>query len=576
MSRSLIERRRFRNSYVLNTGFSLGAGALFYFFWQRLFFGVDFTDESLYSALSVAFFKGSKPYFDELLIVQNAGILLQPLVWLYHLKSPDFSGIVLFFRHSYFLYVVIMGVIPFLFMNRYVDRWTSFWTTSLSLSFVPFAIPSLSYNTLTKSLLTVVVVLLSLYFVRRDRADTNMRDLNSKTELLLPLGVFLFVIAVVIYPTLGIAGIAVPVIIFYGWKRSGWTSSIVSSIVLITAVLGISCFLGMFIIGMPRISEILRYTVSMGVHTNALEKFRKAVELIKLNRIFYGPFFCVMMLLPFALRVPFLAPILVGALVYFLNQYALVDGMINHHLMIAFSLVPFFYLCFPRVRRFLKVHSELKFLWLASLTLGFTFAMTSGNGLVNEPMGSFGAVILAVLFLNCLVERSSKGQLALCIMILSLAQLRVFWMQHYGDDDVSVLSTTVPSGPYMGLKTTIEKQRFLNDLEKDLKASSHGSGTIAAFDSGAVVYLTSSLKPLTPTVWTYFSTQLPSDREILTNFYRQKNAWPDVLVWMKKLPIGRDANLVEGLQNDELKSYLLDRNKDVLAENEWYTIFRLH
>jgi hypothetical protein len=78
--------------------FCVAAGALY----VRLYFGIDFSDESFYAALPYAFSLGHRPLIDELAVHQFAGILLVPFVKSYVAIAGGPPGLILFLRHLYF------------------------------------------------------------------------------------------------------------------------------------------------------------------------------------------------------------------------------------------------------------------------------------------------------------------------------------------------------------------------------------------------------------------------------------------------------------------------------------------
>ncbi len=66
---------------------------------HRLPYGVSHGDEAFYSAMPYSFAIGNRPYFDELAIHQNAGILLVPLYRIYLAIAGSADGIILFNRY---------------------------------------------------------------------------------------------------------------------------------------------------------------------------------------------------------------------------------------------------------------------------------------------------------------------------------------------------------------------------------------------------------------------------------------------------------------------------------------------
>ena len=62
----------------------------------RAFYGLDWTDESYYLAVTKRFFQGDRPFREEWFTTQLIGVLLLPLYSLYHGVTGGTEGILLF------------------------------------------------------------------------------------------------------------------------------------------------------------------------------------------------------------------------------------------------------------------------------------------------------------------------------------------------------------------------------------------------------------------------------------------------------------------------------------------------
>lgn len=244
---SALKRARLNLETIQNIAHGLLWVLMLGLLWKRLYYCVDLTDESLYSALPVSFFRGSRPYLDELLFVQNAGVFLKLLVSLYSIVNPDLSGIVLFFRQCYFLTCLLTTFAAFSFLRKYINKSSSLWGASLVMAFVPFAILSLSYNTLFEHL-----ALLGLLFIIT----------SEKAKFNFPIGALCCLTAGYVYPTiLPFIGVILPYVIYNYWKKNS------TNIVFILTV-GIGVLFLIFVgtvlayIGVPRLSEMFHYEIS--------------------------------------------------------------------------------------------------------------------------------------------------------------------------------------------------------------------------------------------------------------------------------------------------------------------------
>ncbi len=539
------------------------AGLLF-LMWKRLYYGVDFSDESLYSALPLSFLRGHRPYVDELLFVQNIGIFLLPLVWLHRLFEPGSEGLVLFFRQSF----LVLGFLSFFgvysFARNYVSRWIAIWAGMVVFCFVPFAIPSLSYNTVSKILHLNGVLFISMTFMR-----------SKQSHWYFPVGALLCCLGGLIYPTTSI--FAFSVICWGSWrsyKTNRWNAANLTAIfiLMLTAVVGVSSLAS---VGGEQIRVMLDYTTSMDAHSAGFAKLCMIWEQIFRMMVFYIPFGLFIFLTPLLLRLRFgfLAGIL--ALLLYCYKFALVDGLINHHFFAALGIFGGYLFWVAKDRFSAEEYVSLKFVYLSSLVLSIFVMWTSGNGFISFCMGASGCVLVTVIA-TARISTSRESAVGLGFAAVAFALCGVFWMQHYGDEDLQELSTQVQQGPYRGLWTTPEKNKFVSDLYVDLnRAEMQNLQTIAAYDHATNVYLSSPLRPLAATVWTYFPSHIQSNQAILANYYNKNNLFPDVVVWYKALPHVSSVTYVR-INNEEngiLFKTLISANMEKIVSRPWYDIY---
>ena len=129
--------------------------AVLFLTWRRLFFGVDFTDEAFYIALPYRFSLGDIPLKDEQNLAQLAGVLVMPFMRLFLYFQGNTEGIVLFSRHLHFAFTVLVSLSVFIATQRTL-RWpVALMVSVICVTFVPFNIHGLSYNTMGCGFLTM-------------------------------------------------------------------------------------------------------------------------------------------------------------------------------------------------------------------------------------------------------------------------------------------------------------------------------------------------------------------------------------------------------------------------------------
>ena len=123
------------------------------------FFSVELTDEIHGIASIYNIYMGKKPFMTSW-EYHTGWCLLTPLFSVFHSVSPDFEGIVLFFRIFYLLFTVLCAGIISWMMDRKIQSPYVWYFVFPSICFVPFSIFQISYNSLTIYLLMLAETIL--------------------------------------------------------------------------------------------------------------------------------------------------------------------------------------------------------------------------------------------------------------------------------------------------------------------------------------------------------------------------------------------------------------------------------
>lgn len=122
---------------------SIGGAVLY-----RLFLGVDFTDEAQYLAQGIAPLIGGRAFESDLFLQQVTSLLFLPPLWLYGKIVGLNSGSVLFFRILWWLAACATALVIFRRLKPRSGAWPAALLGALIITFIPFNIPSPSYNSM--------------------------------------------------------------------------------------------------------------------------------------------------------------------------------------------------------------------------------------------------------------------------------------------------------------------------------------------------------------------------------------------------------------------------------------------
>jgi hypothetical protein len=531
---------------------------VFSYLYCRLFFGVDLTDEAFYNALPVAFARGRKPYVDELIVVQSASLLLTPLTQLFLLFKQNTEGIVLFGRHCFLALSLIAGYVSFKFQRAYIPLLPSVLGTFLLVSFWPFSIPSLSYNTMGMLFLTIGgLIIIGQHY-------------KSHFSYMLPVAVALLLLGAFSYPTFIIPALILFSLPLFKIRKAKIEKGVLLSTILVGLLFGsLLAYLIFFYTSPERLSVIFKFIRTYGIHGTWLSKIALIASQLmhdwKLIAVQLGLLLAPVFLFNYSKKGGIALGFVFAALL--LKFPAENINTPPYHLMIlSLSLAG---LVLSLVRK------EFLILMIVSLIAGGLGSWTSGNGISNFAIGALiGVVGYSILLHKSLKEEKTnyaKILFTLVVSSVSVFQLRSLNRSIYGDDsNIKNLTQSVPQGAFKGIKTTPEKIQFMTELSEDLSKYQESASSIAFFDFFAGGPLFSDLKLNTPMIWTNSLSQFPQDRELLASFYDVEQNRPDVLVWFVELPVASYFNYnLRHDRPDALKERLMPFYEQKLVRKDY-------
>lgn len=461
---------------------------------RRLFFGVDFTDESFYLACAYRFLLGDTPFVDEINPTQSACLQTLPLLRLYAWASGGIDGAVLFMRMAFLVLCGTVAWSAWLCFRPWIGGPRAALAAILCVLVVPFGIPTLSYNTLASGLFALGVFLASapLEGRRRDAALVAAGAAHGASAIALvtyaaPALVFLLVViglrhrerkgrAVALYA----AGAVVPVLLLLPWLRH------VDAAFLDQAYGG------------------KRY-VKIG-----LAKFLHDLQ-------FHAHLFPRKLLLGLAAlllvvarwrRVRVLALIGTCALPLLLIQPHRWTNSLAYTTVLALCAPVLLWLAWPARNRG-PAREFFLLIWIPSALCGEIAVWTSSNGVVNAGFGYLPGAILASVLAMVVVEesfpslRASVRTAASTVWPLCAAVVLVRdQAQPFCDDPLSKLDARVEDGPFRGLHTTSRKRDYWQAISGDVAAFSAPGRRVLFYPFFPAGYLATGMRPAASSTWT--------------------------------------------------------------------------
>ena len=451
----------------------------------RFHFGVDFTDESQYIGQAMMLVNKGTAFVSDLFYQQTTSLILVPIFRLYIYFHGNSDGIFLLTRYVYFCLSLSGAAATFYLLRPHLP--SSAYLLSLSpFLFIPFSIPSVSYNTVAMNLLAFST--LSTIFLIHGARHRWLGELTG----------FMLVTAAFVYPTiLFVAGFSSGLLLIY---RHDLMRRFCLSVLVGGALYGLLLLsLDPTIESLP---DALRFTRGHGALKPLHEVLANAVRLLVPNKYFYAfPIFIYLLLSrrKFAFSIYLLGAVFVS-LAYALKN---AEGWTfnNSFVHALFSLT--FWACLAL--SLFRQNGRPRMVSFASLALIFlgclNFSYTSSNGLMNGVLG-----MLPILPYSIFMFSSRSPSLALFAASVCIGAILTSgnFMFVYRDANFWHLTQKTTGSPFSGIYTTPEKAIFLRKMDLVAKGMLRNKKVFSFYNFPAI-YTWSDIFPQTNALYLFFA-----------------------------------------------------------------------
>ena len=502
--------------------------------WRRLFLGVDLTDEGFTVAVPYRFALGARPFVDEMNILQTAAFFSFPFVKLY-VWLRGATGIVLFMRHLYLAWTIVVAWVAFVGLKRAV-RWEHALLAALVCATLVIArISDLSYNTLGAGLLVIAMALGARALVGggRDRWLVGAGVAQALAALAYPSLVLLVPVA-----------LACLALAARGRRRRAVSAFALGACATLAAE---ALLLASF--GVGNVARCVRYQVADWHRLNSTSGPAKLWDVINglTAHLALYPLIVVAALAVWLAyrRYPLARLALVAAplaLLPFGEQ--LVSGADGFAVVYGLAAA-YFFLFVPTERRSAAT-TLLVWGYLPALAGGLLTGYTSASGWMQADVGLLPAMVLAGAFLALslcpregeprLVRRALPALGVLCLAGV-LAVTLVYEYQFLPRAvPYAQLTVTLHGGPYADIRTTPRRAAYLDQLSADLPRVATASDRLLVFYQAPALYLFWPHEVATNSVWISSAQGLDVNNDpgnlppATTAYYARQHTRPDVVV----------------------------------------------
>ena len=552
--------------------------------YARLHYGIDFSDEAYYIALPYAFALGHQPIVDELATGQFAAILLLPFVEAYLDWVGSNSGIVLFARYLYFATALVSALVVRHVIARLFGIRAGWVCAAFSLGYIPFLLPGLSYNTIASLGLLCGLLLLASCCL----PTTRSRRVS--------VGVVCVAIAGFAYTPVTLAGCAAIAFTLVLRSRVRRDADARKALVIALATGVVVCVAAATLVlsygDLSDLQRIRALSDAFGVQGGGREKFAQlATEFGKQSK--YLALIGMIWLVCFKLAATARNRIVSTTVLLLCGPASFAASWAHVPYREPYSTTPLLIgtlgiaaaILLPRVRRVVSQQeaASITIVVFSSLLAGLVFLWSSSNGMRNGALGLMPACLIALASVSKINPRRAdqfRGLDATTALGCSLACFIAFetWTYVYRDAPLNRLDTTVADGAWQGIRTSPEKNAYIESLDRDLKKWRGDARTIMFLDYFPAGYLFSDLQPRTPTIWLFpWNDRQQGNRAIREIYARDLGPFerfPDILVRIRCFPAYNRRIPIEMKADDPLIERLLSRGYVRTETRDCYALFK--
>ncbi|KAB0508741.1 hypothetical protein [Pseudomonas lini] len=511
-----------RSDVALRAGMILLAVVTSLLLCYRMTIGVDLTDESYYLSFLDGWLKTGFQYSNALGLHQTAELLVFPFVKVFAAVQPNEEGLALFNRFIYLVVSLISGFCFFRFARTRQTFPIAVLCGIAVTSFIPFSLPSPSYNTLGMLSMLCAVAAYATF------AETQQPRWLITSAAAWMVSVIAYPTFVVVLASFLIAIAVVPVL------RPNFRRYVVWCLTF--QIVGLGLLLSAY--GVNRFMQIIEFTnSSLQVSTGLGGKLSKAATLLGASDIFVT--LC-------------LASIAIGIFAGRGSRRSLhrwITGTVITGILVAARLAgPFLYATSHDYVFLLAIAGTAFFLteaitkarndhamtayFFVGLFAGIVTSLTATNSIVNFAIGGFicVCVFLLAIFPKREVERLSHLALLCVVVALFLISNFNFIYGEVVNPLSSAPAKRIENGVFAGLLTTEDKVRAISQTT-ELLATIPGD-SVAVIGRFPSIYLLTRMRPKTLSTWD-FSQQngaTPKIESAISRFYGLDANLPSVVL----------------------------------------------
>lgn len=509
-------------------GMYISIAILFLFYLALLYFTrfqMASKDEAYYYAIPFRLIQGDVMFLEAWELHQTSAVIMMPIVYLYHLFVPDFTGLLLFMRMVFISVQFVIGLFIFQILRYRFQNLSAFLVTFLFMNAVSFLIPAFSYNTMP---ILFSALMLALVFSNPQSKYYNLKLFIAGA---------IFVLIVPAYPTLIIMFIPLAIVcigVFFVKKK--WVLEHKKQILYFIAGMFLSTILYLSYFLMTSSFHYLienyskmqdSYHPSKGLIYPFKLFVKQLFESLAMNHsnLFrLGSMICLLGSILLAVMYRFLLKskwkdvYFIGSIVLLMFViFIQVNGIINSDLRMQSQMNYFALPCLMMLPTIWMLNFDKKstVFMLVTVSISFSISLVIQYGSTTELQGASAPFILcAIPVLGYLIDDLLKFKAKKKVMYISyiLVFVSLFYYvasmtihqltKTFESGDRSNCTTRIEVGPSKGLYGSQEAVEYETGKFNFIKEYLPQDGYALFLDETPEGYLTSDLRVSAQSVWT--------------------------------------------------------------------------
>ncbi|MBQ7673315.1 MAG: glycosyltransferase family 39 protein [Alphaproteobacteria bacterium] len=472
-------------------------------FVNRLFYGIETSDEAFYCATGYRLMKGNIPFGDMWEPNAANSFIMAPFLFARSFLVTDGEGIQLYLRLCFLVPSVFAAYSVYKYARTSLKKEYSFLLGLLILFYAPFQVFNFSYNNMLNVFMTISICMFLLAIHKQSKIYCYFSGLAMALAVLayptvIYICVFLLVLFLILKPL-----------------RQGLLFSYYYSLGGLTLALPIVIYL-LYFVGIDALIKNLSFILTAdSAHSVSisyiLKKILDALVYLKTPFVENGNFFSLYWFMLIALSMFKRTKTYAKFLVIFFpllccncSLYGVTRVKTVMRLIFSLSVVaPVVLLLSDN-----KLETIKRFLleWGMAILLYFTLAFSSGGG---ERQAIHGLILATIISTKLLLEVLCSEPLIRYHKLVSYVliagiigcEIFAFYSGTYREAPYEKLTAKVEQGVYKGLFTTPERKKHITDLESVMKKIEEKDETVMILYHSCYAYLMTDMLAKIPSTW---------------------------------------------------------------------------